>query len=196
MQEIGIVNYGAGNVFSLSAALQRQGISFGMVNKASDLTGFKRIIIPGVGQAAHAYAKLLDADLIPALSELNQPVLGICLGMQLFTEHSEEGDQDLLHLFPMQTKSFQIPFKVPHMGWNKIEITGDSPLFSGLSESPHVYFVHSYYVELNPNYTIATCEYGLPFSAAIQKNNYFGVQFHPEKSGLWGETLLKRFSQL
>lgn len=195
---IGIVNYGAGNIFSLTAALHRQNIPFGMVNSSDDLDKFDRIIIPGVGHAATAMAKLDKHRLITDLQGLTKPVLGICLGMQLLTEHSAEGSQDLLKLIPLQTLDFSssISLKVPHMGWNTIKIEKSNPLFNGMNDNQYFYFVHSYFVEYNPIFTSASCNYGTIFSAAIQKDNFFGVQFHPEKSGELGEAMLKNFSKL
>lgn len=195
---IGIVNYGAGNIFSLTAALSRQNIPFGMVNNKEDLEKFDRIIIPGVGHAAAAMDKLEKHHLITDLQALTKPVLGICLGMQLLTEHSAEGNQDLLKRIPLQTLDFSsvISLKIPHMGWNTIEIEKYNPLFEGMNDHQYFYFVHSYFVEYNPNFTNAICNYGTVFSAAIQKDNFFGLQFHPEKSGKMGEKLLKNFSNL
>ena len=193
---IGIVNYGAGNLFSLSAALERQGISYGMVNSGGDLNNFGRIIIPGVGHATAAMNKLAKSGMLNDLVSLTKPVLGICLGMQMLTSRSAEGKQDLLNLIPIQTLDFAdiISLKIPHMGWNTVKIEKSIPLFEGIPDDSHFYFVHSYFVEYNPNFTTASCNYGTVFSAALQKGNFFGVQFHPEKSGEFGEKLLKNFS--
>lgn len=193
---IGIVNYGAGNLFSLAAALKRQGIGFGMVNSKEDLKNFDRIIIPGVGHAAAAMDKLNDTDMVSEIIDLKKPVLGICLGMQMLTSHSAEGNQDLLNLIPLQTRDFSdnISLKVPHMGWNTVKIEKESPLFEGIPDNSHFYFVHSYFVRYNSKFTSASCNYGILFSAAIQKENFYGLQFHPEKSGKMGEVILKNFS--
>lgn len=193
---IGIVNYGAGNLFSLSAALRRQGIDFGMVNTKEDLKNFDRIIIPGVGHAAAAMNKLSNTDMVSDLINLQKPVLGICLGMQLLTKHSAEGDQELLNLIPLQTLDFSatISLKVPHMGWNTVKFEKESPLFEGVPDNSYFYFVHSYFVEYNSKFTSASCNYGTSFSAAIQKDNFYGLQFHPEKSEKMGEVILKNFS--
>ena len=195
---IGIVNYGAGNIFSLTAALNRQHIPFGMVNGEEDLEKFDRIIIPGVGHATTAMNKLEKHHLVEGLKALTKPVLGICLGMQLLTIHSAEGNVNLLNRIPLQTLDFKsvIKLKVPHMGWNIINIEKTNPMFKGMDDNQYFYFVHSYFVEYNPTFTCATCNYGTAFSAAIQKDNFFGLQFHPEKSGKMGEKLLKNFSNI
>ncbi len=194
---IGIVNYGAGNIFSLTAALSRQDIAYGMVNTASDLTLYTHIIIPGVGHAGAAMQKLAQTGMVDAIKALKVPVLGICVGMQLLTAHSEEGNADLLGIFPLNTKLFdkRLNIKIPHMGWNKI-VFENNLLFEGVASETQFYFVHSYFIEYNPIFDIAAVNYGNKFSAAIQKDNFYGVQFHPEKSGKEGERLLKNFSNL
>ncbi|WP_461790394.1 imidazole glycerol phosphate synthase subunit HisH [Pedobacter sp.] len=192
---IGIVNYGAGNIFSLTAALERQQIPYGMVNTEEDLQMYSHIIIPGVGHAGAAMEKLKQTGLVEAIKQLEKPVLGICVGMQLLTAHSEEGDADLLNIAPLQTKLFdkELGIKIPHMGWNNVNFT-NNPLFKHVKADTQFYFVHSYFIEYNPIFDIASVNYGNKFSAAIQKDNFYGVQFHPEKSGQAGEQLLKNFS--
>lgn len=194
---IGIVNYGAGNIFSLTAALSRQSIAYGMVNTVADLEKYSHIIIPGVGHAGAAMKKLIQTGLVEAIKALKQPVLGICVGMQLLTQHSEEGDTELLAIFPLKTSLFdkELGIKIPHMGWNTIDFK-NNPLFEGVLKGTQFYFVHSYFIEYNPIFDIAAIHYGNKFSAAIQKDNFYGVQFHPEKSGAAGELLLKNFSNL
>jgi glutamine amidotransferase len=193
---IGIVNYGAGNLFSLSAALNRQGVDFGMVNSSQDLNDFERIIIPGVGHASAAMDRLNKSGMVNDLKDLKKPVLGICLGMQLLSSHSTEGNQELLNIFPLKTVGFpkHTALKSPHMGWNTINFEMNSPLFHGVPNNSHFYFVHSYFVEYSSKFTSASCNYGTLFSAALQKENFHGLQFHPEKSGKIGELLLKNFS--
>lgn len=193
---IGIVNYGAGNIFSLTAALTRQGLSYGMINRPEELDNYDRIIIPGVGHAAKAMGKLRASGMIDPILQLKKPVLGICLGMQLLTNYSEEGNVDLLKLIPLQTLNFEdrINLKVPHMGWNIIKQVNESELMTGISQETYFYFVHSFYIEYNPKFTVASCDYGISFSAIVQNSNFYGVQFHPEKSGDAGELILKNFS--
>ncbi|MFN0292421.1 imidazole glycerol phosphate synthase subunit HisH [Pedobacter helvus] len=194
---IGIVNYGAGNIFSLTAALDRQSIGYGMVNTEADLAKYSHIIIPGVGHAGAAMQKLQQTGLVAAIKALTKPVLGICVGMQLLTAHSEEGNADLLNIAPIRTKLFDksLGIKIPHMGWNHVSFANNL-LFKHVNADAQFYFVHSYFIEYNPIFDIASVTYGNKFSAAIQKDNFYGVQFHPEKSGEAGEQLLKNFSML
>lgn len=195
---IGIVNYGAGNIFSLTAALERIGIAYGMVNNAGDFDDYSHIIIPGVGHAGAAMRKLEETGLVEHIVSLKKPVLGICVGMQLLTSFSEEGDADLLDIIPLKTLHFEqrVKMKIPHMGWNNIALKKNCPLFEHLSDNCYFYFVHSYFIEADEQYTSASCTYDVVFSAAIQKDNFYGVQFHPEKSGKDGEQLLLNFSRL
>ncbi|WP_037496097.1 imidazole glycerol phosphate synthase subunit HisH [Sphingobacterium deserti] len=195
---IGIVNYGAGNIFSLTAALDRVGLLYGMINEEQDFHRYDHIIIPGVGHAGAAMQKLKESGLVDHIVALKKPVLGICVGMQLLTAYSEEGNANLLDLIPLNTLHFdqRIEGKVPHMGWNSISPSGDSPLFHNIPDGSYVYFVHSYFIESDPVFSAAQCHYGIDFSAAIQRDNFFGVQFHPEKSGKVGEQLLLNFAKL
>jgi len=194
---IGIVNYGAGNIFSLTSALDRLKLPYGMVNEEADLERYSHIIIPGVGHAGTAMEKLKQTGLVEPIKALKKPVLGICVGMQLLTEHSEEGDAEMMGIVPVRTRLFDRNkgIKIPHMGWNNIRHQNNL-LFEGVENLSQFYFVHSYFIEYNPTFDIATAEYGLPFSAGVQKDNFYGVQFHPEKSGSAGERLLKNFSNL
>ena len=193
---IGIVNYGAGNIFSLTAALDRQNIAYEMINSADDFDRFDRYIIPGVGHAGAAMQKLEESGMVAKILATKKPVLGICVGMQLLTESSEEGNSSLLSIAPLKTRLFleNLKLKVPHTGWNKVSSAPDNELFKGLDKETYFYFVHSYFIEFNPNFTIASADYGIRFSAALKKENYYGVQFHPEKSGEAGEKILKNFS--
>jgi len=195
---IGIIRYGAGNIFSLTAALDRLGLQYGMVHNEADLAQFDRYIIPGVGHAGAAMQKLEHTGLVDQIKQLKKPTLGICVGMQLLTAHSEEGDSKLLNIFPVHTKRFanNPHYKVPHTGWNKVYPAKADGLFSDIPAGAHFYFVHSYYIEYNEVYTLASTDYSLPFSASIWRDNFWGVQFHPEKSGKYGETLLTNFSKL
>ncbi|MXV52604.1 imidazole glycerol phosphate synthase subunit HisH [Pedobacter sp. HMF7647] len=194
----GIINYGAGNIFSLTAALDRLKIPYGMISKPEDFDQYDRYIIPGVGHAGAAMKKLNETGLVPIIKNLSKPVLGICVGMQLLTDFSEEGDSVLTGITPVKTLLFRedLKLKVPHMGWNRVKQETNNPLFKGMAPASYFYFVHSYFIEFNPTFTIASADYGLKFSAAIQKQNFYGVQFHPEKSGEAGETLLKNFSKI
>ena len=195
---IGIVYYGAGNIFSLTSALDRLGIGYGMIRSEADFEAFDRYIIPGVGHAGAAMTKLVDTGLVPKIKALNKPTLGICVGMQLLTEHSEEGDSALLDIIPVKTKRFadSTEYKVPHTGWNKVFPAHHDKLFANIPAGSHFYFVHSYYIEYNPAFTLASTDYSLTFSASITLNNFYGVQFHPEKSGVFGEILLTNFANL
>ncbi|MBL1410956.1 imidazole glycerol phosphate synthase subunit HisH [Sphingobacterium faecale] len=195
---IGIVNYGAGNIFSLTAALDRIHVEYGMINSKEDFDQYDRIIIPGVGHAGTAMRKLEETGLVDTILSLHKPVLGICVGMQLLTSHSEEGDATLLSVFPLKTLNFKnhILLKTPHMGWNNVKAEANCPLFTSIPENSYFYFVHSFFIEHSPIFTGATCDYGIVYAAAIQKDNFYGVQFHPEKSGEYGEQLLKNFSKI
>jgi len=195
---IGLINYGAGNIFSLTAALNRLDIPYGMINRKEELEEYDRYIIPGVGHAGAAMEKLRNSGLADSISTITKPVLGICVGMQLLTDYSEEGNSDLTGIVPLRTLHFDesLRLKVPHTGWNQVDLDQHSPLFDGLSAKQYFYFVHSFFIEFNPKFTIASAEYGIKFSAVIQKDNYYGVQFHPEKSGAAGEKILSNFSLL
>ena len=195
---IGIIQYGAGNIFSLTAALERLDIPYGMINKEEDFEQFDRYIIPGVGHAGAAMAKLDHTGLVPSIKALKKPILGICVGMQLLTSYSEEGDSKLLDLFPIKTLKFagDTNFKVPHTGWNQVFPEMGNALFENIPNGSHFYFVHSYFIEYNVTYTLSSTTYINKFSASIMRDNFYGVQFHPEKSGAYGETLLKNFSKI
>jgi imidazole glycerol-phosphate synthase subunit HisH len=195
---IGIISYGAGNIFSLTAALERLGIAYGMIYKEEDFEQYDRYIIPGVGHAGAAMHKLEQTRLIPKIKSLTKPVLGICVGMQLLTSYSEEGDSKLLDLFPIKTLKFKDSpdHKVPHTGWNTIFPEKENPLFQNIPAGSHFYFVHSYFIEYDSAYTLSSTNYNSQFSASIWRDNFYGVQFHPEKSGKYGETLLTNFSKI
>ena len=192
---IAIIKYNAGNVQSVQYALQRIGVDSVVTDDESVLRNADKVIFPGVGHAQSAMQYLREKELDKLIISLHQPVLGICLGLQLMCSHSEEGDTDCLSVFDAEVKLFSSPqLKVPQIGWNNI-YDYQSVLFDGLEDQAYVYTVHSYYAALSEN-TTATTNYILPFSAALQKNNFYAVQFHPEKSGVAGETILKNFIQI
>lgn len=195
---IGIIQYGAGNIFSLTAALDRLQIEYGMISQESEFEAYDRYIIPGVGHAGAAMQKLECTGLVPTIRKITKPVLGICVGMQLITAFSEEGNADLLNIVPVKTLRFkeEAGLKIPHTGWNQVRPKETNGLFSNIEQQSYFYFVHSYFIEHNNLYTLASTQYGVQFSAAIRKDNFFGVQFHPEKSGMAGETLLTNFAHL
>jgi imidazole glycerol-phosphate synthase subunit HisH len=188
-----IIKYNAGNIRSVDFALQRMGISAIITDDPDRIRAAGRVIFPGVGEASGTMEYLRQRGLDEVILQLSQPVLGICLGMQLMCKYSEEGTTDCLNIFDAEVLKFQSG-KVPHMGWNSLE-QFRGPLFRGLSEASYVYFVHSYYVPLN-SHTTATSFYGESFSASMQKDNYFATQFHPEKSGGIGETILRNFIKI
>jgi glutamine amidotransferase len=193
---IAIIKYNSGNVQSVQYALQRLGVSSVVTDDEAIIRSASKVIFPGVGHASAAMHYLKERSMDKLIVSLTQPVLGICLGLQLMCKHSEEGDTECLGIFDEQVKLF-VPantmerLKVPQIGWNNI-YDYNSSLFNGLAENAFVYTVHSYYAAQG-NETIATTNYILPYSAALQKNNFYAVQFHPEKSGLIGETILKNF---
>lgn len=190
-----IIDYGAGNVFSVATALERFGVRSALTSDPDVIRRAERVIFPGVGQAGQAMERLVRTGLDEVIPRLTVPVLGICLGMQLMCARSEEGQTEGLGIFPLDVKKFGDGVKVPHMGWNNLtELKG--PLFKGLGEeAPRMYFVHSYYVPVS-GFSAAVCDYGFAFSAALEKDNFFGCQFHPEKSSAMGQAVLKNFLKL
>ena len=194
--KVAIIKYNAGNIFSVCHSLRRLGLEPVITADPELLLQADKVIFPGVGEAKSTMEFLKQHRLDQLIRGLKQPVLGICLGMQLMCKHSEEGDVECLGIFDTPVNRFpSLPgIKVPHMGWNTLEQTR-SPLFQGLSHEEYVYFVHSYYVPVNP-YTIARTEYIQPFSAALHKDNFYATQFHPEKSGKTGERILTNFLNL
>lgn len=189
-----ILNYGAGNIKSIQFAFQRLGYNAVLTNNPDDILSADKIIFPGVGEASSAMAKLKQSGLDILIPQLKQPVLGICLGMQLMCNHSEEGDTKGLGIFNVNVKRFSNAVKVPQMGWNTVQNL-KSDLFKGIREDDYMYLVHSYYAE-NCTEAIATTNYELDYASALENDNFFGVQFHPEKSGKVGERLLKNFLKL
>ncbi len=187
-----IIQYNAGNVQSVQYALQRIGVDSVVTDNANAIQQADKVIFPGVGHAAAAMQYLKERELDKIIIGLKQPVLGICLGMQLMCRHSAEGDTSCLGIFDTEIKLFEsAACKVPQVGWNNI-YDYRSVLFKGLNEDDFVYTVNSYYAALSGN-TVAKTDYIFPYSAALQKNNFYGVQFHPEKSGEAGEVILRNF---
>jgi len=186
---------GAGNVRSVINAFARLGCEATLTSDAALIRSADRVVLPGQGEAANVMAYLHAHHLAEVIPDLRQPVLGICIGMQLLCRHSEEGDTDCLGIFDADVRRFR-PVrhedKVPQMGWNQIQPQRDDALWSGLRGGEYVYFVHSFYVPLCPD-TVASADYTLPYSAALRKGNFCATQFHPEKSGAVGERILKNF---
>jgi glutamine amidotransferase len=189
-----IINYGAGNIQSIKFAIQRLGYEAILSDNKKEISEADKIIFPGVGEASSAMEKLKLTGLDKLIPTLKQPVLGICLGMQLMCNYCEEGNTQGLGIFKEAVVKFNNNEKVPQIGWNQIENL-KSELFNGIKEKEYMYLVHSFYVPLNEE-TIATTNYGLKYTSALQKDNYYGVQFHPEKSSKAGAQILKNFLEL
>ncbi|QPB42770.1 imidazole glycerol phosphate synthase subunit HisH [Rodentibacter haemolyticus] len=195
MTNLVIIDTGCANLSSVKFAFDRLGIQAEISRDLDKIKSADKLLLPGVGTAAAAMKILQDRNLIDTIRNATQPMLGICLGMQLMTEFSAEGNVETLNL--MSGKTELIPntgLPLPHMGWNRVRYAEDQPLFAGIEQDSHFYFVHSYAVLPNEN-TIATADYGIPFSAALQKENFYGVQFHPERSGKVGSQLLRNFME-
>ena len=192
--KIAIIKYNAGNIHSVRLALQREGIEPLVTDDADQIRKADKVIFPGVGEASTAMDYLKQKGLDQIITHLTQPFLGICLGLQLMCAHSEENDTECLGVFDNQIKKFPPKNKVPHMGWNTISNLSNG-LFKGIENGSYVYFVHSFYAELSDT-MIAQTEYILPFASALQKDNYYAVQFHPEKSGKIGAQILRNFLDL
>lgn len=191
---VAVVKYNAGNTQSLTFALNRLGVEPVLTDDPEKLASADKVIFPGQGEASSAMRYLQGKGLDNVLRELKQPFLGVCLGMQLMCEHTEENDTRGLGIIPVTVRRFRKERKVPHMGWNTLE-DPRGPLFENITTGEYLYFVHGYYVE-ETEYTIAACEYGERFSAAIRKDNFFAIQPHPEKSADTGMHVLKNFLAL
>jgi len=189
--EVVLIDYGAGNTKSVQYALQRLGVEAVLTNNPELIQKADKVIFPGVGHANSAMEKLEQSGLNKLIPNLKQPFLGICLGMQLMCKYSEEGATKGLGIFDLNVLKFGNDNKIPQIGWNTI-VDLNSEIFHGLNENEYMYFVHSYYVPIASE-TIAKAKYGVIYSAALKKNNFFGCQFHPEKSGDKGELILKNF---
>lgn len=199
--KVAIINYNAGNVQSVIYALNRLGLDPVLTDNADEIRSADKVIFPGVGEASSAMSHLQERGLVDVLLSLKQPVLGICIGQQLLCDHSEEGNATCVGIFPLNVLKFKTTneegesFKVPHMGWNKLQ-NMQGPLFNGLDpEHSFVYYVHSFYVPMS-EYTIASSSYVNEYSAALKKDNFYTLQFHPEKSGDVGAKILENFINL
>lgn len=196
-QTVVLVDAGGTNIGSVRYALQRLGVDAALTSDAAAIRAADKVILPGVGAAGPGMARLRALGLIEVLRSLAQPVLGVCLGMQLLCTHSAEGDTECLGLIPAAVRRFvDAPdLRVPHMGWNSLHVTRQHPLLAELAEDAQAYFVHSYAVPTG-EWTLASCAYGEPFSAVIGRDNYYGMQFHPERSAAVGAKLLRNFLSL
>lgn len=194
---VAVIDYNAGNTRSVMNALSRLGVKAELTSDIDVIKSSDRMIFPGVGAASWAMDELKKRELIETIKEYQRPFLGICLGMQLMNSFSEEGNVDLLNITANKVRLFDknVGVKIPHVGWNEVTFSSD-PIFKNIREKEYFYFVHSYYVEYSEN-TIATCFYdNVTFSAGLRKDNFYGFQFHPEKSGEVGEKLLKNFLEV
>jgi imidazole glycerol-phosphate synthase subunit HisH len=193
---IAIIDYGAGNVASVANAVARLGSPFNITSDINDLAIAEKIIFPGVGEASFAVNRLRETGLIQFLRQTNKPMLGICLGMQLMCTHSDEGNVNGLGIFPINVVRFKSSeTKVPHIGWNTVRYNPGNKLFEGIKQDGFFYFANSYYVPVDKS-TTAVTENKIDFSASLEKDNYFGVQFHPEKSSDAGLKVLQNFIEL
>jgi glutamine amidotransferase len=192
--KLAIIKYNAGNIQSVLYAMERLGVEAEVTDDAEKIRSADKVLFPGVGEASSAMQSLIENNLDKVIKELTQPVFGICVGMQLLCNHSEENDAKCLGIVPVEVKKFkssQQIIKVPQIGWNSI-YNLKSELFNGIEDKSFIYNVHSYYAE-DSEYTIATCIYGVEYAAAIKKDNFYGVQFHTEKSAVIGDRILKNF---
>ncbi len=192
---IAILKYNSGNIMSVRVALQRLGHEAVISDDPDVIRRADRVIIPGVGEASSAMNYLRERSLDTLIVSLKQPVLGICLGLQLMCSYSEENNTECLGIFDTIVRRFPAGARVPHMGWNDFSSLNDDPLLRGIKNEDNVYYVHSYYAAVN-EFTTAVCDYGLPFSAAMRRGNFFATQFHPEKSAETGALILKNFLEL
>lgn len=196
MTKIIIIDTGCANLSSVKFAFERLNIPVHISHQAEQISSADKLILPGVGTARAAMEKLAERGLIEIIQKAQQPLLGICLGMQLLGLKSAEGDISTLAISNGQTELLNTGnLPLPHMGWNSIQFSPEHPLFSNIAQQSYFYFVHSYAMPIH-NKTIASCHYGMDFSAAIAERNFYGVQFHPERSGKTGAQLLKNFAEL
>lgn len=197
MARLAIIDSGGANIASLQFAMQRLGIESDLTTDAEKIKAASHVLLPGVGAAADCMGRIQSAGLVDTIRSLRQPLLGICVGMQLLFESSEEGEVECLRLLPGRVRRFHVTpdLPVPHMGWNQLELKQRSPLFKDIANGDYVYFVHSYAAPASES-TLAVTQYGEPFAAVVQRGNTYGAQFHPERSAGVGAQLLKNFLQL
>lgn len=193
---IAIIDYGASNLRSVTNALAKIGVKYRIAQGPRDLTTADKVIFPGVGAAGTAMQRLLETGFIEAIPRLTVPFLGICLGMQLLADFSEENNTQCLGIIPGRVKKIPPGQKVPQIGWNTVRVQQSSLLFKNIPDENFFYFVHSYFFDAESPYTLATVDYGIQFPAAVKKDNFYAVQFHPEKSGPTGLQLLRNFIEL
>jgi glutamine amidotransferase len=194
--EIAIIKYNAGNVQSVMYALDRIGVKYQWTDDEKTIQSADKVIFPGVGEASTAMSYLREKGLDQLIPSLKQPVLATCIGMQLLCKESEENNTTCMGVFDVSVKRFvSTNLKIPHVGWNSIQAQGENALMQGLKKEEYVYFVHSYYAPLNP-YTTAVCDYTQPFSAMLQKDNFYAAQFHAEISGMAGQKIIQNFLAL
>lgn len=195
---IQIIDYGAGNIRSVENALKKLGVDYRIVSSVSELKSDRKVIFPGVGAALSAMRGLTERGLIGALKNFKAPVLGICLGMQILLDNSCEGDVSCLGVINGNVKKFnsELGVKVPQIGWNKVKQNISSPLFEGVLDESYFYFVNSYFADVDKDFVLGVTDYGVAFPSVIRKDNFYGVQFHPEKSGEVGLKLLNNFCKL
>lgn len=193
---LGVIDYGASNIRSVCNALSLLGRPFEVIDRPDNTAKYERIILPGVGAAGSAMKRLSESGFAAVIPALSVPVLGLCLGLQLFAEYSEEDDTKCLSIIPGAARRFASELKVPQIGWNKVVLRGQSPLTKGIPDGSYFYFVHSYYLQTKPEFVLGSAEYGVEFAAVVQKENFYATQFHPEKSGEIGLKLLDNFCKL
>ena len=193
---IALIDYGAGNTASIANVLDELKYEYIITNHECDLVNASKIIFPGVGEASFAIKKLHMTNLFTMLRINKKPILGICLGMQLMCDKSKEGNVTGLAIFPIDTEKFdESKVKVPHMGWNQVKFSKQSNLFNGIMDEEHFYFANSFYVPVG-EHTTTICNYGIDFTSSMEKDNYYGIQFQPEKSGQAGIQLIKNFVEI
>jgi len=192
--EIAIIDYNAGNIASLRNAVKGLGLSCAVTSSPDQILKAQRVILPGVGRAGSAMNELRRRGLDQIIPGIKVPFLGICLGMQLIAQHSEEDETVCLSIIPGKVKRFPPSLRAPQIGWNRVYGSKGSPLLKNIPNGSHFYFVHSYYVDASPEYVVGTTSYGLDYPSVVQRDNFFAVQFHPEKSGETGLKILRNFA--